>query len=231
MRNYLFIFSLLYVSLGYSQSFQDSVLLLNGKSFRCDVIGMEGPTLHFKIDHKDEKKADFFVADYRVFSYTKNQTETIVYKYDEDIGNFLKVDESKRYAIGAYDARKTYKTPVVFWSSLAAGLGVSIWDTYLTKATVNDPEFINSNNLTPGFFKSNPTLLPLAVPIVMSVSFGLPNMRVRDKHILHKNMVNDKMYYQGYNTYSKQKRAFSALKGSAIGVGLGLLSYAILRGN
>lgn len=231
MKNYLFILTTLSILSGNSQNFQDSVLLLNGKSFKCDVIGMEGPSLHFKIDHKNEKKADFFVADYRVFSYTKNQNETIVYKYDEEIGNFLRVDESQRYAIGGYDARQTYKTPIVFWSSLAAGLGVSIWDTYLTKATVNNPEFINSNNLTPGYFKSNPTLLPLVVPIVMSVSFGLPNMRVRDKYILHKNMVNDKMYYQGFNAYSKQKRVLSALKGSAIGVGLGLISYAILRGN
>ena len=57
MRNYLFALSLLYVSLGYSQSFKDSVLLLNGKSFNCNVIGMEGPSLHFIIDHKNDKKA------------------------------------------------------------------------------------------------------------------------------------------------------------------------------
>ena len=44
-------------------------------------------------------------------------------------------------------------------------------------------------------------------------------------------MVNDKMYYNGFNTYAKQKRAFSSLKGSAIGIGLGMITYAILKIN
>lgn len=225
--------SLAYLFVGlqvFSQSFQDSVLLLNGKSFKCDVIGIEGPSLHFKIDHKNPKKADFFVADYRVFSYTKDGKESIVYQYNEEIGNFLQVDESRRYAIGAYDARQTYKTPIVFWSSFTTGLGITLWDGYLTQRTLSDSNFVNSNNYTsPGLFKNNLSIMPLAVPIVMSISFGLPNIRVKDKFMLHKDMLNDKMYYQGFNNYSKQKRVFSALKGSALGIGVGILTHLVVR--
>jgi hypothetical protein len=211
-----------------SQTFADSVLLLNGKSYKCNVVGLEGPSLHFKINKKG-KTQDYFIADYRVLSYTKKGVSTILYEQDDENGNFLTVDESRRYAIGAYDARETYKARYVFWSSLALGYGLSLWDTYLTKSAAENPILVDG--LKPGFFGKSPTLIPFAAPILMSVSFGLPNMRVKQKYILHQDGYGDKIYYTGFNSYAKQKRALSALKGGFIGVGLGLISYSIFKIN
>ena len=214
--------------ISYGQNFQDSVLLLNGKSYQSNMIGMEGPSLHFQVKKNNGKIQDYFIADYRVFTYFKNGKETVVYNRNEDIGNFLSVDESKRYAIGAYDARNTYKTRFVFWSSFALGYGVSLWDSYLSPKAFDANQF---PELNAGFFGKSPTMVPFAVPVLLSASFGLPNIRVKQKFMLHKEMTGDKMYYTGFNSYSKQKRAFSALKGSALGLGLGLISYAILKIN
>lgn len=211
-----------------AQTYKDSVLLLNGKSYQCNVIGLEGPSLHFQVENKKGLAEDYYVGDYRIFSFHHGGKETILYEFNEEIGNFLKVDESKRYAIGAYDARQTYHTNLVFWSSFAVGYSMSLWDTYLSPKAFDPVQF---PELQSGFFGKSPTMLPFTAPIVLTASFGLPNMRVKDKFILHKNMVNDKMYYNGFNSYSKQKRAFSALKGSALGIGLGMLSYAILKIN
>ena len=210
-----------------AQIFKDSVLLLNGKSYKCDIVGLEGPSLHFKIDKKGTIQ-DYFIADYRVHSYYKNGIETRMYKQDDEIGNFLTYGESKRYAIGAYDARQTYKPYYVFFSSLALSYGISLWDTYLPKSA-NNPNHVDYPNVQTGFFKKRPTLIPFASPILMSVSFGLPNMRVKQKYILHEEGYGDKIYYTGFNSYAKQRRAFSALKGGFLGVGLGLITYAIFK--
>ena len=213
-----------------AQNYQDSVLLLSGKSYRCNVIGMDGPSLHFQVKDKKGKPEDYYMAEYRIFSFYKNGTEKVLYKKNDELGNFLEPHESRRYAIGGYDARETYHPAYAFWSSLAIGYGFSLWDTYLSEDAINSPSS-TIPDYNAGLFGKGPTILPFAVPIVLTASFGLPNMRVRDKYILHKNMVNDQMYYNGFNSYAKQKRAFSALKGSAIGIGLGMLSYAILKIN
>ncbi len=211
-----------------SQSFADSVLLLNGKSYNCDIVGLEGPSLHFKIKKKGSIQ-DYFIADYRIHSYYKNGVETKMYKQDDEIGNFLTYDESRRYAIGAYDARQTYKPYYVFFSSLALAYATSLWDTYLPKSVASDTNNVDFPNIQTGFFKKSPTLVPFVTPVLMSVSFGLPNMRVKKKYILHEEGYGDKIYYIGFNSYARQKRAFSALKGGFLGVGLGLITYAIFN--
>ena len=215
------------LSVGFGQNYKDSVLLLNGKVYQCNVVGVEGLSLHLQSPKKDTIE-DFYLDSYRVYSYIKDDNETVLYQKNEEIGNFLEADESKRYAIGAYDARHTYKTRFVFWSSFVMSYGVSLWDSYLSPKAF-DPILLP--DLKAGFFGKSPTMIPFAVPLVLTASFGLPNIRVKEKFMLHKQYQGDKMYYTGFNSYSKQKRAFSALKGSALGIGLGLISYAILKIN
>ena len=222
---YLTISITVLVNYATSQSFKDSVILLNGKSYKCNVIKSEGTSLNFQVEGKKGDAQNYNVDTYRIFSYHQNNTETILYKKNDELGNFLTVDQSRRYAIGSYDGRQTYKPFYVFLTSFSLTYGISIWDTYLPANQNNDP------NLNTGFFGKSPTLIPFAAPILFAASFGLPNSRAKDKYMLHKTYINDQMYYNGFNAYAKQKRALSALKGSAIGLGLGLLSYAILKTN
>lgn len=230
MRLLLLSFFTLLLSIHTSaQNFADSVLLLNGKSYKCNIIGMEGPSLHFEINTIYGKTEQYFIANYRINSYYKNGIETPVYQKNDEIGNFLTYNESKRYAIGAYDARQTYKPYYVFFTSLALAYGASLWDTYLPKSVANDTNHIDYPNVKTGFFKKSPTIIPFTLPLLFSVSFGLPNMRVKKKYILHEDGYGDKIYYTGFNSYAKRKRAFSALKGGFLGVGLGLVTYAIFH--
>jgi len=117
----------------------------------------------------------------------------------------------------------------VFFTSMALAYATSLWDTYLPKSVALDSSHVDFPNVKTGFFQKNPTIIPFTVPILFSVSFGLPNMRVKQKYILHKDGYGDKIYYTGFNSYAKQKRAFSALKGGFIGVGLGLITYGIFH--
>ncbi len=213
---------------GFCQNFKDSIILLNGIAHTCNILEKKNSYINVEIKNKKGEVEVFSYEEYRVFSYTQKGKENVVYNYDPDFGNFLTVDESRRYTLGSYDARKTYKPRVVFWSSFAMGYGFSLYDTYMSKAAV-----INSENpdLKAGFFGKGPTLLPIAVPLVLTATWAFPNIKVREKYILQKNLQYDKMYYHGFNQISKQKRTFAALKGSAMGIALGYISYMAFKIN
>jgi hypothetical protein len=68
MKTLYFILSItLLANYANSQNYQDSVLLLNGKSYKCNVIKMEGSSLYFEVEDKKGAAEDYFVADYRIF--------------------------------------------------------------------------------------------------------------------------------------------------------------------
>ena len=41
------------LSVGFGQNYKDSVLLLNGKVYQCNVVGVEGLSLHLQTPKKD----------------------------------------------------------------------------------------------------------------------------------------------------------------------------------
>ena len=233
MKTALFLALTALSNFGFSQSFNDSIILLNGNVFRGKVVGLTEEYLTFKSQGKKGVE-DLRIEHYRIFSYTQDDLEKVMYTYDTTIGNFLTVDESRKFALGSYDARKTFSSRPVFYSSIAAGYAVSLFDTYLTQKRANDlnnQQPTSSVAFKSGFFGRQPSILPLAMPLTLGISFGLTNVRVKDEYILQKGLKNDPFYYEGFNRVAKQQRTFSALKGSVIGVALGYISYALLQTN
>jgi len=213
-----------------SQNYKDSILLLNGLSYKANVLDFKGGILHFEIKDKKGEAKLFEVSQSRLFSFHEKGIETILYKKGLGLMDDLEVHEVRRYAIGGYDARQTYNPRYVFWSTLIATYGISLWDTYLSQKVVDSP-MSSIPDYNAGFFGKGPTMVPFAAPLIFTAAFALPKMRVKGKHILHKNYHGDNMYYHGFNDYSRKKRTFGALKGSVIGLGLGLISYSIFRIN
>jgi len=218
--------------IAFSQSYQDSIILLNGNVFRGKILKLSDDFLSFESMSKKGPE-ELRIELYRIFSYTQNSQESILYKHDTITGNFLKVDESRKYALGGYDARQTFTSKPVFYSSIAASFAFSLFDSYLTQKGADElnlnPAF--TSEFKPGFFGNRPTILPLAMPLTLGISFGLTNVRVKEQYILQKQLKNDLFYYEGFNKVAKQKRTFAALKGSLIGIGLGYISYSLFRIN
>ena len=80
MKTFYFIISLTFFSTFVNaQNYLDSVLMLNGKSYVCNVIGTEGTSLHFQVENKKGLAEDYYMANYRIFSYHQNNTETVLY--------------------------------------------------------------------------------------------------------------------------------------------------------
>ncbi len=227
MKNVFFWVITLVSFTGFSQSEQDSIILLNGNVFRGQVMEKGDEFLTFRMDSKKGLQ-ELKMENYRIFSYTKGGVENVMYKYDSLNDNFLTVDQSRKYTLGSYDSRQSYKPRVIFYTNILLAYGVSLYDSYLPKSQVNSIEGVT---LTPGFFGRQPSILPLGFTFVSTITFALPNLKVKEKYITQKGLKGDKFYYHGFNRIAKQKRAFAALKGSAIGMGLGYLSYAMFRTN
>jgi len=213
---------------------QDSIILLNGKAYRGSFNSIENDFLYYTGTEKKKENVLVEISTDRIFSYTVNGSETILYKQDELKGDYLTVDEARFTTLGSYDARKTFKPRVAFYSSLAIGLGVSILDTYYSQNAYD--EFVSINGVPPtkaavGFFGTSPTLMPILVPLVLSATWGLPTFKIKSHQILQKDLVGNEFYYRGFHRIAKQKRIFAAIKGSAIGIGLGIISYSIFRIN
>ncbi|NOQ74704.1 MAG: hypothetical protein GQ574_22010 [Crocinitomix sp.] len=211
-----------------AQGEQDSIILLNGRVFLGPVTSVENGILKYQ---ETTKKGETFTgefATYRVFSYTQKGTETILYKQDEASDNYLSVDEARNATLGSYDARQTFKPRFVFWSSFALGYGMSLFDTYLGQASIDHDDYIGPFT-EPGLFKSRPTFAPIFVPLVLSAAWTFPSFKVREKQMIQTHLLNDESYYRGYHRVARQKRIFSALKGSLIGIGAGLVTYAVFK--
>lgn len=222
------IFSLVAFTTVFAQTEKDSVILLNGRVYRGEIISFDDHVV--KLNEKD-KKGEVFqtqIENYRVFSFTKNNTETIVYKYNEQAANFLTVDEAKNATLGSYDARKTFKPRVVFWSSLALGYGASLYDTYLQKKSIDNKDYVGDFT-SPGFFKSRPSFFPVLVPIVLTAVWAIPSFKLKEKKMIQLHLKNNDSYYRGYHRVAKQKRMLAALRGSLIGIGAGMLTYAVFK--
>lgn len=211
-----------------AQSEQDSIILLNGRVFLGSIISDSDSLLTFQEKTKKGETVKSQLPYYRIFSYSQNGTETVIYKENSFRDNFLSVDEARKATLGSYDARQTFKPRFVFWSSLAFGYGASLLDTYLPQSAIDDPNYVGSET-SPGLFKRSPTIFPFFVPAVLTVSWSLPSFRVKEHQIIQKHLINDESYYRGYHRISKQKRMLYSLRGSLIGIGMGLVTYAVMK--
>jgi hypothetical protein len=214
-------------SLAYGQSTKDSILMLNGKVYKGEVIGLEEGHSDSVLTFTDEKGEKTSFETYRIFSYTSKGLNNVIYRPDEFKGNFLGVSETKAVTYGSFDARHTFKPHFVFWSSYALGLGASLSDTYLTKKEAENPN--NVSVLEPGFFKRDPTWFPFLVPVVLTVTWALPSFKLKHKKVIHKEYYKNANYYRGYQRIAKQKRIFAALIGSFSGIATGMVTHYIAQ--
>lgn len=213
------------------QNKKDSVLLLNGKVFTGDITGTSltkgDSVLNYTWINKKGQSKNEKVEMKRIFSYTDEGLSRTVYLPNEFLGDYLSVGETHDVTIGSYDARKKFKSHVPFWTSFAIGLGASLFDTYLTKKAATDTNLVAPKE--PGFFKSPPSIFPVLVPLVLSVSWSFPSFKVKKKKMIHLNYHGNENYYRGYHRIAKQKRMLGGLLGSLSGISLGMVMYFIFR--
>jgi hypothetical protein len=233
MRTIGILFTLLLNISSFGQTEKDSILLLNGKVYHGKIIGIgksEGDSI---LTFKEETKKGMVntnLAFYRIFSYTENGTEKIIYHQNEFLGNYLTVAETKDVTIGSYDARQTFKPTIPFWTTFVLGAGVSVMDTYLSQKTLDKPDYTNPYGYTsPGLFKDRLSLLPVLVPVVVSVGWSIPTFKLKRKKMIHQEYFNNANYYRGYHRIAKQKRMLGSMLGGFAGIASGWATHLIIN--
>ena len=180
---------------------QDKLLFLNGKELEGVLI--EKTNYEFTFKNKNDKQ--FTIDKYRVFSYTQNNKENIVYEFDTLSGNFLKVQNMKMFVYGERDAQKTFK-PVL---SNTIGFAIGGAAGY--------------------FMHKDDAFLYIATPLIYtSVTLLFPT-KVKQRRLTDIQYLKEDEYLRGYERIARSKRTQGALKSSIIGVVAGYLASLIVN--
>ena len=198
---YLSIIFLLSVFIGTSLKAQDKLLFLNGKEIEGSILSQN----KYEFTFKDTKNKEFTIDSYRIFSYSKNNTETLVYKYDTLEGNFLKEKDMKMFVYGGRDAYQSFSSPVASITGLIVG-GAA------------------------GYFmhKDQAFIYVVAPLLYTTITLPFPTV-VRQKKLTNPQYIKDDEYLRGYERVARSKRTQNALKSSILGTGLGFLVGLIVN--
>jgi hypothetical protein len=229
MRYSLLLMSFITILSVCAQTEADSVMLLDGKTFRGSVVELTDDFLAFKLKSTVSKKKEQItnIDKYRIFSYYQNGEEVVLYKQTDSPENFLTIDQARSAALGSYDAKNHYNVKPVFYSSAAVTLGFCLADTYLTTKNKN---LLGNPELKTGFLGRSPSIWPIASILVLPIGFGIPSTKVRTKNLMN-GIRGDQYYYAGFNSTARQRRSFEALKGAATGLVLGYATFFLFHTN
>ncbi len=196
---------------------QDKIQLMNGKVLRGKLGTEYEDYFDFQYYKKGGKVKDMELTKFRMFSYSNaSGEETILYKRDTLMGNYFTKNEMKMFVYGERDAYASYKSASWFITGLGLGFTSVILDTY---------DFQPNG----GFFKITPSIVPVAVPFVVTIGAGIFKPKVRKEYATDVNFLSSEYYIEGFQKIAKVKKLKNALLGSVIGVGTGFLVYAVAK--
>jgi hypothetical protein len=102
---------------------QNKVLLMNGAELEGKAEPIDSLTTKFHWEKKGKIK-EIMLDNGRIFSYTLNGVETLVYYYDPEIGNIFTISEMRAYILGEQQALENYKSIVPSVASLGGNAAV-----------------------------------------------------------------------------------------------------------
>ena len=179
---------------------QDKLLFLNGKLLEGKILNQTAVEFSFQ----DKKNKQYSIDKYRVFSYTKNEKERVVYKFDTLSENFLSEIDMRHFVYGEKDAHQTYRSNLVNIVGAAVG-GTAGYFMH------KDQSF---------FYAATPFLYT-----IITLPFGTKIHH--QNNIKHQNLFKEDEYLRGYDKVARSKRTTNALKFSFIGVAAGYVIGAL----
>ncbi|NQX96406.1 MAG: hypothetical protein HRT73_00810 [Flavobacteriales bacterium] len=187
----------------FNASGQDKILFLNGKTLEGNLL----EKTNYEFTFKNKKEKQFIIDKYRVFSYTQNNKESIVYEFDTLSGNFLKVQNMKMFVYGERDAHQTFKPLATNILGFAFGSTAG----YLMQKEENFIYIVS----------------PL---LITSVTLLFPT-KVKQKRLTNTQYLKEDEYLRGYERIARSKRTQGILKSSIAGMGVGFLIGLLVNGS
>jgi hypothetical protein len=197
---------------------QDKLLLLNGRIDKGKIIAEKEATFDFKFYKNGGKEKITSYDRRRIFSITdSNGKESVLYKKDTAIGNFLSENQMRMYIYGQRDAHENFGSGRHFFGGFVLGFAAAVFDTY---------DFDNSG----GFFKTpDASLFPVLFPLSISLGVSLLPSKITKEDVSNIGYLNSEEYIEGFKKVKKFKRIKNSFLGSLAGVTMGLFSYYALN--
>lgn len=194
---------ILLLSCAFSVLAQDELLFLNGKELKGEMLNLT----NYEITFKDVKGNEMVIDNYRVFSYHKDNKETLIYKYDTLEGNFLKDRDMRMFVYGERDAYKSYHSRFSNVFGLAVG------------------------GLAGYFMHTDQAFIYATTPLLYAtITLAFPTT-VKQKRLNDLQYLKEDEYLRGHERVARSKRTQNALKSSVIGMGAGFLISFLVNGN
>lgn len=203
IKNYKLYFLFVLCSLALNSYAQDKLLFLNGKELNGQLLS----TNNFETSFKTDKGKEYLIENFRIFSFTQNNQELLLYKYDTLEGNFLSEKDMRLFVYGEKDAHQTYH------SKFANALGFAL------------------GGAAGYFMHKDQAFIYVAAPLVYtSVTLFFPTS-VKQKRLTDLQYLKEDEYLRGHERIARSKRTQNALKSSVLGMGAGFLISFLVNGN
>lgn len=206
---------------------QDKLLLTNGHEERGQLIADSNGIYQLKIYRNGGKTKIIPFDEYRVFSRTDiNGNETVIYKQDTSIGNFLTQNEMRMYIYGQRDANQNMKSGQHFVLSYIGGLSFSLFDTYsFSGYDYTCPDGTTTQHISPGFFHSEPTVSQILIPFAFGVVSTFFKSKIKKEDVSDIAYLSNEQYIEGFKKVKKFKKMRNVFFGSVAGVATGLIGF------
>lgn len=204
---------------------KDSLIFLNGKTMFLDITEFSATNVYYSsyLSRNGKLKAENGeIESYRVYSIFQNGEEKVLYTQDSTIGNFRTQNQMNSFVLGEKHAINYYNPKLFFYGGVGLGIASVLYNTYLSKNEVNAGEDY-------GFFHGDPGLLLGVTTFAYITIVGIPSVSLKTSTVKKTYLLQDVDFLDGYEKVGRSKKVFSALKGKLMGVGLGLVSYFILK--
>ena len=181
---------------------QDEILFLNGKILKGKVLDKTD----YEFTFKDDSNKEFVIDKYRVFSFTQNNKENIVYEFDTLSGNFLKVEDMKMFVYGERDAYSSFKPHTANYFALGIGAGAGF------------------------MMQRDQSFVYIPIPLIYTVATLLFPTRVHQNRLKDTQYLKEDEYLRGYERIARSKRTQGVLRNSVIGMAAGFLVGLAVNG-
>ena len=213
----------------FNVSAQDKLLLLNGRIDKGEIMADNEATFDFKIYKNSGKEKIIPYDKYRIFSITDSSgKESILYKKDSSIGNFLSENRMRMSIYGQRDAHENFGSGRYFLGGFVLGLAATVFDTYefgLSKKEIAD----GAAPIPTGLFLREPSVFPVLFPLSIPLGSSLLPSKIRKDDVSNMGYLNSEEYVGGFNKVKKFKRIKNSFLGSLTGAAMGFLGYSIAK--
>jgi hypothetical protein len=209
----------------FNASAQDKLLLLSGRIDKGEITADKESIFDFKIYKNGGKEKIVSYDKSRIFSITTiNGKESVLYKKDSSIGNFLSENRMRMYIYGQRDAHENFGIGRHFLGGFVLGFAATVFDTYEfgpSKEEVAD----GATPVPTGFFLRDPSVFPVLFPLSIPLGASLLPSKIIKDNVSSIEYLNSEEYVEGFSKVKKFKRIKSSFLGSLSGVVMGFICY------